>query len=299
MTIPRAHWPTYAALAVGILAVSASGPMIAATAAPALAIAFWRNAMAVGALTPVVAVRRREELGALSRRQIALCVLAGVALAAHFGTWVPSATLTSVATATALATTQPIWTGLFAFLRGERLGRTMWLGIWLAFAGAVVATGADLNGSPEALLGDGLALLGGLFAAVYVSFGEKVREDVSTTTYTLLCYGVCALVLLAVCVLWDVPLTGYTGTAWLFLVALTVGPQLLGHSLFNFALKRVPAHVLSVLILLEVPGAALLGWLIVHQVPAASSLPGLALLVTGVGVVVLSPKLTARRSSRG
>ncbi|WP_018351530.1 DMT family transporter [Longispora albida] len=292
MTKP--HLPTYAALAVGIVAVSASGPMIAAAAAPALAIAFWRNAMAVGVLAPVAGVVRREELRGLDRRAVLLCVLAGVALAAHFATWVPSATMTSVATATALATTQPIWTGLFAFARGQKLGRAMWLGISFAVLGAVLATGADLNGSAEALAGDGLALLGGLFAAVYVTFGERVRAEVSTTSYTLLCYGVCGAVLLAVCLLWNVQLTGYTASTWLLLVALTAGPQLLGHSLFNFALKRVQAHVLSVLILLEVPGAALLGWAWLGQVPGLLALPGLVLLVGGIAVVVLSGRSAGR-----
>ena len=79
-----------AALTVAVIAISSSAPMIAYAAAPALAIAFWRNALAVGALTPFAATVRRRELNELIRtpggRRIALiCVLSGLALAVHFG----------------------------------------------------------------------------------------------------------------------------------------------------------------------------------------------------------------------
>src|SRR6476619_2334226 len=100
---------TIAAVTIAIIAVSSSGALIAYAAAPALAIAFWRNALAVGALAPVAAVRRRDELrGLRAKGALRWCVLAGIALAAHFGTWVPAPKLTTVATATALVATQPV-----------------------------------------------------------------------------------------------------------------------------------------------------------------------------------------------
>jgi drug/metabolite transporter (DMT)-like permease len=98
---------------------------------------------------------------------------------------------------------------------------------------------------------------------------------------------VCAAVLALVCLAGGVPLRGFDGRTWLAIAALTAGPQLLGHSLVNFALHRVSATTVSVLLLLEVPGAALLGWLWLGQVPGARSLPGLVLLMAGVAVVVL------------
>ncbi|MEV4443426.1 hypothetical protein AB0K09_31420, partial [Streptomyces sp. NPDC049577] len=72
-------------LAIAIAGVSLSAPLIAATAASALAIAFWRNAMAVGVLTPLVLVRHRAELRAVGRRAALLAVASGALLALHFG----------------------------------------------------------------------------------------------------------------------------------------------------------------------------------------------------------------------
>ena len=278
------------ALAVAVLALSTSGALIAFAAAPALAIAFWRNAMAVSLLVPVAGVRRRDELRGLWSRDGLFCGLAGLALALHFGTWVPSTKLTTVATAVALVATQPVWAGLISVVQGRRLPGLTWGGIGLAVAGVAIATGADFGGSPSAVAGDLLALAGGLMAAIYTSLGEQARRTTSTTTYTAVCYTVCALALLVVCLVFRVPLAGFPATAWLALVLLTLGPQLLGHSLFNFALRRVSATTISVVILLEVPGSALVAWAWLGQVPPAAAVPGLVLLLAGVVMVVLGAR---------
>jgi drug/metabolite transporter (DMT)-like permease len=277
------------ALVVAVLAVSFSGPLIAYAAAPALAIAFWRNALATGVLAPVALVHRRGELpGLLTRREGLVSVVAGVALAAHFGAWVPSVRLTTVAAATALVATQPVWQGLIARAQGRRLPRAVWFGIALAVIGAVATTGADIPVSGRAVVGDLLAVAGGLAGAVYTAAGERVRVTTSTTAYTTVCYGVCTAALALVCLVGAVPLAGYPAAAWLAIVALVVGPQLLGHSMFSYALRRVSATTVSVLYLLEVPGAALISWLWLGEYPQPAAWPGLVLLTVGVAVVILA-----------
>lgn len=293
---PRTHVnvATSAAICVAVVAVSSSGPLIAFAAAPALAIAFWRNGLAAAALVPVASVRRQAELRSLfrpaGRSALLGCVLAGAFLALHFGTWVPSVKLTAVADAVALGATQPVWQGLIALGQGRRLGRTMWIGIGIAVAGAITATGADFAVSQRAVLGDLLALAGGMAAAVYTAFGERVRTATSTLGYTTICYSVCAVLLVLVCLIGGVGLHGYPATTWLAILGLVCGAQLLGHSMFSYALHRISATTVSVLILLEVPGAALLAWLWLGQVPPLSSVPGLFLLLVGVIVVVLGAR---------
>ncbi len=286
--------PTVLALTVAVVAVSSSAPLIAYAAAPALAIAFFRNAAATVALAPAVAVARRQEVTKVGWRGVGACALAGVALAGHFGTWVPSAKFTTIAAATALVATQPVWQGLIALAQGRRLPRVVWLGVAVAVAGAVVATGSDFTASGRAFAGDLLALAGGLMGAVYTALGERARATTSTTTYTAICYGACSLVLLVVCLAGGVRLHGYPAVTWLAILAMTAGPQLLGHSMFNYALHRVAATTVSVLLLLEVPGAALLGWVWLGQAPRAGELPGLGLLVAGVAIVVLGARRLVR-----
>ncbi len=294
---------TTVALTVAVLAVSSSAPLIAYVTAPALAVAFWRNGLAFVALTPVTAGPRRAELGLLRGPAGLFGVLAGVALAVHFATWMPSVQLGSVATATALVATQPVWQGLLAVAMRRRGGpatgipdRLGWVGIALSVAGVAWATGVDLGVSAQAVLADVLALIGAMAAAVYTALGERARARLSTTTYTWVCYGTCAVLLLGVCLVAGVPLTGYDGRTWLAILALVAGAQLLGHSMFNYALHRVSATTVSVLILLEVPGAALLAWAWLGQTPRTAALPGLALLMLGVVIVIVAGARGRRRA---
>jgi drug/metabolite transporter (DMT)-like permease len=288
-------------LTVAVLAISSSAPLIVYAAAPALAIACWRNAFAAAVLVPVAVGSRRAELAKLftraGRPTLLGCLAAGAALAVHFATWVPSAKLTNVAASTALVATQPVWQGLIALRQGRRLPGPAWVGIGIAVGGAVLATGADVSFSPRAFLGDVLALTGAVAVACYVALGERVRATTSTTAYTTICYGTCALLLTGVCAVAGTPLWGYPGSAWLAIAALTAGPQFLGHSLFSHALRRVSATTVAVLVLLEVPGSGLIAWLWLGQAPRLGQLPGLALLVVGVAVVVLGAARTPRSLS--
>jgi drug/metabolite transporter (DMT)-like permease len=275
-------------LLVALAGVSASGPIMAATAAPALAIAFWRNALGAASTGLLTGLRHRAEFAALDRRGWAVASLAGVFLALHFGTWVPSVKLTSVASATALVATQAIFTGLIAALAGRRLPRQAWVGMALAILGTALIAGADFGVSARALSGDLLALLGGLFAAAYVTAGASARRGMSTAAYTTICYSVCAAGLLVVCLAGRQSLGGYSGRAWLLILAVTGCAQLLGHSLINVVLRSVSATLVSLTILIEVPGAALIAYFWLHQRPPASAIPGLVLLFAGLVIVVRS-----------
>ena len=275
-----------ATMLVAVFAVSTSGPLMAATAAPALAIAFWRNGMASGLLAPWTARLHRDELRSLRGRERMLAVVAGALLAVHFATWVPSLRYTSVASATALVSTQPIWAALLARRAGARIARIAWAGIIVAVCGAGVLTGADVHASGRALAGDLLALTGGMFAAGYMVAGSEVRRHVSTATYTTVCYATTAALLLVSCLLGRVALTGYPASAWWRLAAVTAGAQFLGHSLFNRVLRRVSPTMVSLAILFEVPGAAAIAAIWLHQHPHASAVPGLVLLLVGIGLVV-------------
>ncbi len=273
---------------VGVMGVSASGPLMAATAVPALAIAFWRNALATMVLAPTAAVTRRDELAGIGRREWRVLVVASVALAAHFAAWTVSLKLTSVASATALVCLTAGWVVLISRLRGERVAGAVVAGLGVAFAGVLVISGVDTTVSAEAVVGDLLALVGGLFAAIYTIAGGEARRTLSTTTYTTVCYGLCAAILLAVCVVARQELSGYTPRSWLGLLAVTVCAQLLGHSVFNHLLATMSPTLVTLIILLEVPGAALLAAAFIGQSPPIGVYAGLTLIVAGLAVVVAS-----------
>lgn len=283
-------------IGVAVLMVSTSGPLIrwaASNGAPALSIAMWRNALASLVIVPVMVLTRRAELRAMPRRDWLLCVGAGLVLAAHFAAWVPSLGYTTVASATALVATQPVWAALIARSRGERVSRAGWVGIGVAVAGAAALSGLDFGVSGRAVWGDVLAILGGIGAGAYVAIGGSIRQRVSTTVYTGICYSTAAVALLLVCALGRQPLTGYQTPAWVAIAGLTVGAQLLGHSVFNHVLKTTSPTFVSLSILFEVVGAALLAGVFFDEWPSATAIPAAALMVSGIVMVVRAGKLSA------
>jgi drug/metabolite transporter (DMT)-like permease len=274
--------PDYALLALGVLCASTAPPIIAATAAPALAIAFWRTGAAAAILLPISLVR-----GELRRiRSPWLAIGAGAALAVHFATFIPSLQYTSVASASALVCSQAVWAGLLSRLLGERLPGRAWVGTAICFVGVLLVTGVDVSVSARALTGDALALVAGLFGGIYIVTGGFVRRDMSTLAYTQVCYAACGVLLLMACLIAGRPLTGYSTADWIRIAALTVVGQLGGHSLFNFVLRSISPTIVSLSILFTVPLAALIAALALGQTPPIAAIPALALLVAGTAIVI-------------
>jgi drug/metabolite transporter (DMT)-like permease len=275
-----------AILAVAVFGISMSAPLTALVAAPFLAIAFWRNAAGAAALVPVLLTRERRGLAGLRPRHLGSAVVAGLFLAAHFAAWLPSLSMTTVGASTALVTTTPIWTALAARLSGVRLPGAVWAGLALAVLGVALIAGVDLGVSLTALAGDGLALAGGIFAAGYVLTGARARQRLSTSAYAVVCYSVCAAAVAVGAWVAGVPLAGFDARDWWLIAAITVCAQLFGHTLLNLVVPTVGPTVVSLAILLEVPGALLVALVLLHQAPPLLALPGMAAVVVGVGLVV-------------
>lgn len=290
---------TFFLAVVGVLGVSASGPIMAATAAPALAIAFWRNALGAVIMGVPAGLRDRNGFRSLSRAEVKWAALAALALALHFACFITSLRLTSVAAATALVCLQAGWIALFDVFRGRRVARQTLAGLLVAFTGVVVITGFDVALSPEALMGDALALAGGALAGLYTLAGGKARRTMSTGTYTTLCYGACAVILLIMCAVFQESLIGFEPAAWAGILAVTVMAQLLGHTVFNHLLAVISPLVVSMIILLEIPGAAVLAALFLAEELPGGTYAGLGIILAGLAVVLWGQARGRSLSSRG
>jgi drug/metabolite transporter (DMT)-like permease len=273
-------------MAIAVVGVSFSGPLTAFSAAPVLAIAFWRNAAGAAALLPVLLLRERRALAGLRLRELGSSVLAGLFLAAHFASWLPSLGMTSVAASTALVTSTPVWTALAARASGVRLPGAVWWGLALAVVGTALIAGVDVTVSWRALAGDGLALLGAVCAGGYMLAGARARTRLTTSAYAVVCYSTCALATAVAALVVGVPLGGFSGRDWWLIAAITFCAQLLGHTLLNQVLSTVGPTVVGLVILLEVPGALVVALFLLGQAPPLLALPGMAAVVAGVALVV-------------
>ena len=277
------------AVAVGVLAVSAAAILIRLAEAPAIAVAFWRCALGAALLLPP-ALMRRERFP--RGRDLYVGVASGVALGAHFGFWISSLDHTSVAASVVLVSTQPVFVGILAYLLfGERTSPLSFAGILAALAGTAVIAGDDSVGS-AALLGNALALVGAVTIAIYVLIGRSSRTGgIGVLPYSVVVYSAAALALLPVALLFDVRLWGYSGETWLWLWAITLGPQIMGHTVFNWALRYVEASVISGTILAEPVVSALLAWLILSEKPGVATVVGGAVVLFGLFLLLRGRRL--------
>jgi len=298
--MPPRHLLPYAVLAAGVLVVSTASILIRlaqSAEVPSLTIAAARLGIASLLLLPIGLLRSRSELSSLSRRDVALALISGAFLAVHFWSWISSLEYTSVASSTALVTTNPLWVGLASVvLFQERLRSVTLVGIGLTFAGTGLIFAADrhavIGEHPDALLGNCLALVGAVCASGYLLIGRALRGRVSLLTYIWLAYS-SAAVLLAVAVLASgTRVLGFTPSAYLLLILLAIGPQLLGHTSFNWSLRHLSATFVALSILGEPVGSALLALTIFGERLAPLQLAGFLVVLVGIFAASLGERST-------
>ena len=255
--------------------------------APALTIALWRNVLGAVALGTPALIKNPGFLKSLTRPEMKYTAIAATALALHFACFVTSVKMTSVAAATALVCLQAAWIALFQWMRGSKPPRPILLGLGAALLGVVVITGFDMGVSREALVGDVLALAGGALAAIYTLAGSKARKSLSTGVYSSLCYALCSVILLLMCLVFGQPLVDIPAEAWWGILGVTVAAQLLGHTIFNYLLATISPLVVSMMILVEIPGAAHSGGHFPPEALPPGTYLGLGLILAGLAVVIL------------
>ena len=278
-------------LGLGTLGIGTSGPLIALSAMPVVVLIFWRN-LGGALLTLPFAVKAFVTHDYKYRRAMALSALSGVVLAFHFIGFFLAMRWTSIAAGTALVALQPIFAALIVKFLGDDIPSRAWLGMGIAFIGVIMISGVDLSISWLAFQGDIAAVIAAVLSAIYVLLGSKVQREIGTHTYTSICYFFCAITALPIALVLGFKLFDFELREWLLLLALIAGAQILGHSMFNAALKRVSPAIVSLIVFLEVPVSTLLAIWWLGQTPSIALIPGIIVILSGCVLVVLRTRPT-------
>jgi drug/metabolite transporter (DMT)-like permease len=279
----RIRRAAYAGVGVAVMAVSFSAILIRWSGADFLAIAAGRMVISALLLAPFAVVMYRAELFSLARRDVAIMVGIGAVLATHFSLWIASLDLTTVASSVVLVTAHPILVGLVGhFLMNERLSRLNAVGIALGLLGVIILTRGDADGGGDTLLGDALAFLGGVAAGVYILAGRQTRKRISLPVYAFIVYASCALFLLVGVVVTGTRLFTLPADEWWLFLLMALGPSIMGHTMYNWTLRYVPASVVSVSLLGEPVGSSLLAVLLLSEVPPEYTMVGGAIILVGI-----------------
>ncbi len=256
---------------------------------PSIMIAAIRLGISASVLSLLVAWRR-PALHDISWRQAGLSILAGACLAIHFGTWIQSLEYTSVASSAALVSTNPLWVGIagWLFLK-EPLNRWRSLGIGLTLIGAIAITLRDQQASPGSnpLLGNTLALIGAISGSAYFLLGRGLRNQLALLPYIWMTYGAAAVFLSLTSAGMgnlDLPNTAFV---WLLLAGLALGPQLIGHTSVNYAMRHFSAVLVTIALLGEPVGSAILAFFLFGEAFAPLQLVGFGMLIIGIAVTAI------------
>ena len=272
--------PDLIRLGLGIIGIGTSGPLIAMSTMPVLTLIFWRNLGGSLVTLPFALRHQRDRAG------VKWAVIAGVVLALHFVGFFLAMRMTTVAAGTALVALQPIFAALFVKFSGAHIPSKAWLGMIVSFSGVLLVVGVDLQISFKSFLGDLAALISAALAAAYMIAGSKAQRTLETTTYTTICYFICSMTALPMALIAGNEIFSFTAKEWWILLGLILGAQLLGHSMFNSALKRVSPAVVSLIVFFEVPVSAVLAVWWLDQKPPVGIIPGIALILIGCVLVV-------------
>ena len=294
-------WLPFAALFVGVGAISWSAILIREADAPPFIIAAYRMVLAGVPMGALALIQQRRAPESMPVSVFGALLLSAAFLAAHFAFWVTSLQHTSVATSVVLVAAQPLYVALAApLLLGEQVERRVWAAIAISMTGAVIMASEDFSEGLGTVAGDAYAMLGGMCAAGYFMVGRRVRPNVSWLRYVGTVYPASALMLLILVLIAGDSLAGYSTKAYVMIALLAIGPQLIGHSSINWTLAYLPALVVSIGILMEPVITTGLATVILDEFPSILEVAGGALVLLGVYVALRpagEPRLAAEISA--
>ncbi|MGJ3237783.1 MAG: DMT family transporter [Anaerolineae bacterium] len=283
------------ALLIGICAGTFAAPFIKLTqqgGLPSPVIAFGRMTLAALILTPLVLSRYRAELARLTQRDLVMAIFAGLLLQTHFQLLIFALERTSTLIVLVIVNTGPLWVALLerVFLK-ERINRFVWVGMAITIVGslyiALSANQASVTNDNSVMIGAILSILAAMAGAGYMTVGRSVRKKVSLFPYVWILFGAGGLIGLVGSVMAGVPIAGHPLNGYFWLVMLTLIPQLLGHSGFNFALGYFTATLTSLSSQLLTVTASVVAFFLFAEVPTLSDIIGSAIIGLGVLLAII------------
>lgn len=286
---PKIH--PYIPIIIGVISVAMSAIFVKLATAEAGVIAFYRMLFSVLIMFPLFYTKYRHEVKDLTKKDWTYSTIAGVFLALHFIFWFESLNYTSVASSTVLVTLQPIFAfiGTYLFFK-EKISWQALLSAMVAISGSIIISWGDFQIGGTAFYGDMLALLGCAFITTYLLFGQDVRQRLSLITYTFIVYSISTIALFFYVLIKGESFGPHPAMDWVWFLLLAIIPNLFGHTLFNWSLRWVSTNVISIAILFEPVGAAMMAYYIFNETLSMSQIIGGSIVIIGIGLFVVDFK---------
>ncbi|MEC8012818.1 MAG: DMT family transporter [Verrucomicrobiota bacterium] len=273
-------------LLLGVVCVSTGALFARISSTDPLTTAAYRMTFAWILISPFGILKISREWSSIPFRSFLLIGIAGGFLALHFATWIHSLDHTSVANSVCLVTTSSLWTGLIAliFLRKKPSSPLFWISCLLGILGVGILTGYKTGENGINFWGDGMALIGAVCMAVYLLLAQGVKDRISFSSFLLLCYGSSVAFLWLFLWLVQSGPSSVQSSDWIFLIALAIVSQVMGHGIYNLCIRWMDARMVALSLLGEPVGATFLAWMFLHESIGLQQLIGMIILLIALSL---------------
>ncbi len=286
-TPTSAYWIIF----VGLISISVS-PILVRLAGdtPALSLAVLRNVIAVLILTPFALKDKSWSFFKLENKDKLRAVLAGILLGFHFYMFFEAIQRTTVASASVFVSVTPIFLAILGyFFLKEKLSRFVLIAIVISVSGGLLIAIGDVSRNvvvKDPVLGNLLALGACLFVSIYLIIGRVTRQKMSWLAYVYPMYVSSACTVLGLAFITGTPLFGFEVEIYILCGLMAIGPHILGHGSFNYAVKYFSATFLGLLSLSEPVGATFMAFVLFDELPGVVSTIGMVLTLAGVCIAL-------------
>lgn len=272
----------YALLLIAILSVSVSSIMIKSSDTPTAIAGMYRLLISVVIMLPFVPWKTIRSLS-LSAKEWGTLLLAGLLLGLHFLFWMESLVYTSVASSMVILALQPLFVMIGSyFVFRERASLLSVICLVSSLFGSVIIAWGDIGVSKEALIGDGLSLIGTILISAYMLVGQKLSRKIDANLYSVVVFFLGGSVLFIYSMLSGYSLTNYDSSDWTYFLMLAIVPTIFGQYIFNRLLKSIGATTVSVGIIGEPVLAIILAYIFLGESISAFQIVGELITLLGM-----------------
>ncbi len=286
---------------IGVSIISFSAILVRLASVSPSTAAFFRTLYALPVLFLLWALQRRKD--ARTRHERWLAVLAGVFLAIDFACWHRAIDWIGAGMATVLGNMQVVFVALAAWaIHGERPKASALSTLPVVLLGAILISGLGRAGAygEQPTLGVAAGLATAVLYCAYLLTLRRANRSLSPPAGPMLDVTFGAVLTSALLGVLDGELSlTFTWPAHGWLLALALGPQVVGWQLITLALPRLAALEASILLLLQPLATVLWGMLLFGERLSSIQTLGAALVVSGVAVMTLGGSVTKKDDGAG
>lgn len=262
-----------------------TSPIVLAYEMDPLVVTFWRCILGGLFFLPLALMTQPKFYRQINRTQWVYMLVAALALAIHFITYMEGLYQVSLAVFYTILSTGTIWVGLISILVFRQLlSSGQWAGLFAGFGGILLYAYSGHTFEAENQTSLLLLLTAAITFALYMVIGQKVRSTVSNFSYVVIVFLLAGAIALCYALITDQSLTVTEPNDWVGILLITFFGQIVVHALTNLYLKHGQAAILQLTGLAKIPIIALIGWIFFGQAVSLAVIPALLLTITGLVV---------------